>query len=115
MKHLMALKNAFFYSMNGMRFLLKERAFQYELIVGCALLLIEFFKCSSAFMRLYLLMAYVVMLITEALNTAVEAAIDRIGTERHPLSKAAKDIGSGAAFISQIHLGIVWLLSWMIR
>ncbi len=115
MKHLIALKNAFFYSMSGISYLLKERAFQYELIIGCVLFAIELFRCSSAFMRLYLLTAYVIVLITEALNTAIEAAIDRIGTEQHPLSKTAKDIGSSAAFISQVHLGIIWILSWIIK
>ncbi len=42
----------------------------------------------------------VLVMIVELLNTAVEAAIDRIGPEWHDLSKRAKDMGSaaGAAF-----------------
>ena len=51
-----------------------------------------------------------VVLIVELLNSAVEAAIDRIGLERHPLSGLAKDIGSAAVFTSFALLVVVWLL-----
>jgi diacylglycerol kinase (ATP) len=42
------------------------------------------------------------------LNTSVEAAIDRIGFERHSLSKRAKDIGSAAVLVSLLLLAAVW-------
>jgi diacylglycerol kinase (ATP) len=48
------------------------------------------------------------ILVTELLNSAVEAVVDRIGTERHDLSKRAKDLGSAAALISMIAAAIVW-------
>lgn len=105
-----AIKNAFCYSMSGMCYLLKERAFRDELKLGLLLFIGEFFRNTSHEMRLYLLTAYILVLITEALNTAVEAAIDRIGSEKHELSKQAKDIGSAAVFLALVHLGIVWLL-----
>ncbi|HTN67771.1 MAG TPA: diacylglycerol kinase, partial [Burkholderiaceae bacterium] len=41
-----------------------------------------------------------VVLIVELLNSAIEAAVDRISLERHPLSKAAKDFGSAAVMLS---------------
>ena len=44
----------------------------------------------------------------DILNSAVEAVVDRIGPERHELSKRAKDLGSAAAFISMITAAIVW-------
>lgn len=104
-----AIKNAGCYSMSGLRYLLRERAFRHELVLGVLLFVCEIFRDSSCEMRLYLLMAYVLVLITEALNTAVEAAIDRIGPEKHELSKQAKDIGSAAVFLALMHLGIVWI------
>lgn len=50
------------------------------------------------------------VLIVELLNSAVEAAVDRIGFEQHELSARAKDIGSAAVFTSLILAAVVWLL-----
>jgi len=47
-------------------------------------------------------------LIVELLNSAVEAAIDRISLERHPLSKNAKDMGSAAQFVALSMIALVW-------
>ena len=47
-------------------------------------------------------------LIVELLNSAVEAAIDRISLERHPLSKNAKDMGSAAQFVALTMIALVW-------
>ncbi|MER2105092.1 MAG: diacylglycerol kinase, partial [Pseudomonas atacamensis] len=47
-------------------------------------------------------------LIVELLNSAVEAAIDRISLELHPLSKNAKDMGSAAQFVALSMIGLVW-------
>ena len=44
----------------------------------------------------------------ELLNSAVEAVVDRIGTERHELSGRAKDQGSASVFIALCIVGIVW-------
>jgi diacylglycerol kinase (ATP) len=44
------------------------------------------------------------------LNSAVEAVVDRSGTDRHPLAGMAKDMGSAAVMLSFILLGAVWLL-----
>ena len=50
------------------------------------------------------------VLVVELLNTGIEAAIDRISTERHSLSKAAKDAGSAAVLASIANAGIIWLV-----
>ncbi|WP_394243846.1 diacylglycerol kinase [Halopseudomonas laoshanensis] len=49
-------------------------------------------------------------LIIELLNSAIEAAIDRISLERHPLSKASKDMGSAAQMLGLILIAVVWSL-----
>jgi diacylglycerol kinase (ATP) len=49
-------------------------------------------------------------LVVELLNSAVEAAVDRISLENHPLAKRAKDIGSAAVMLSLVNAGAVWLL-----
>ena len=48
------------------------------------------------------------VLIVELLNSAIEAAIDRIGEERHALSGLAKDLGSAAVFGSFLLLALNW-------
>jgi diacylglycerol kinase (ATP) len=48
--------------------------------------------------------------VVEILNSAVEAVVDRSGTERHPLAGMAKDMGSAAVMLSFALLGTVWLL-----
>ncbi len=50
------------------------------------------------------------LVIVELLNTGIEAAIDRIGLERHELSGRAKDIGSAAVFMALLNAAVVWLL-----
>jgi diacylglycerol kinase (ATP) len=48
--------------------------------------------------------------VVELLNSAVEAAVDRVSLEHHRLARRAKDIGSAAVMLSLINAGVVWLL-----
>jgi len=48
------------------------------------------------------------VLIVELLNSAIEAAVDRVSSELHPLSKRAKDIGSAAVMLSLLTCGALW-------
>lgn len=115
LKSLIAIKNAFFYSMSGLRFLAKERAFFQEiLLLPLIVFAVAFFE-AEAIMKLYLVSAYFLVIITEALNTAIEAVVDRIGSEFHDLSKKAKDISSAAVFLTFIHLAIVFLIYLMLQ
>ncbi|MDR1233740.1 MAG: diacylglycerol kinase [Holosporales bacterium] len=115
MKSILAIKYAFLYSIDGLRILLKERAFRQELILGFILGIIEYlFGDKPTLVLLYLLGSYFLVLITECINSAIEIVVDRISIEQHPLSKKAKDLGSLAVLISLIHLGIAWTISWFI-
>ena len=51
----------------------------------------------------------VLVMIVETLNTAIEAAIDRIGAEANELSRLAKDLGSWAVMLTMLLCGFVWL------
>jgi len=50
------------------------------------------------------------VLIVELLNSAIEAAVDRISLDRHSLSKRAEDLGSAAVFLSLTNVAAVWAL-----
>jgi diacylglycerol kinase (ATP) len=52
----------------------------------------------------------IVILLVELLNSAVEAAVDRIGFEHHELSGRAKDIGSAAVMLSILGAAATWLI-----
>ena len=43
------------------------------------------------------------VIITELVNTAVEAIIDLVSPERHPLAKLAKDVAAGAVLVAAIN------------
>jgi len=52
-------------------------------------------------------------MIVEILNSAIEAVVDRIGTEMHELSGRAKDMGSAAVLMSILLALATWgMLLW---
>ena len=62
----------------------------------------------SLLVRILQIVSVLLVLIIELLNTAVEAAVNRISTEQHTLSAKAKDAGSAAVLIASKNLVFVW-------
>jgi diacylglycerol kinase (ATP) len=58
--------------------------------------------------KLLLIGVLILVLIIELINSALEAVVDRISLERHPLSKRAKDMGSAAVLLSLLIAAGVW-------
>lgn len=56
-----------------------------------------------------LLGSLLLVLIVELLNSAIEAAIDRVSFELHELSKRAKDIASAAVLLALLLCGGIWI------
>lgn len=53
-------------------------------------------------------------LIVELFNSAIEAVVDRVSLEKHPLAKNAKDMGSAAQFVALAMIGITWgVILWL--
>lgn len=97
------------YSLAGLRTAWrKEPAFRQECVLTLLLSPAAYLLGRSALERALLIGVCVLVLIVELLNSAVEAAIDRIGTEPHPLSGRAKDLGSAAVFVSLMLVLLVW-------
>ena len=108
-KGIIRIYNAFFYSMAGLSAAWKnEEAFRQEVILSVVLFPIAFWLGETPQQIGMLVITIFIVLITELLNTGVEAAIDRISNEKHELSKLAKDIGSAAVFMSFAVLILVW-------
>jgi diacylglycerol kinase (ATP) len=101
--------NAVIWSMAGIKAAWKnEQAFRWEAAIVLLMMPVGLWLGRTAVEWALLIASAMSILITELLNSAVEAVVDRIGPERHELSKRAKDLGSAAAFISMITAAIVW-------
>jgi diacylglycerol kinase (ATP) len=87
-----------------------EHAFRMELALGAGLVVVAFLVSVTGVERALMIGCVFLILIVEILNSALEAAVDRISLERHPLAKRAKDLGSAAVFLALVNLAVVWLL-----
>ena len=98
------------YSMNGLRAAWRfEAAFRQEVLLLLVLLPVLVIAELELSERLLLLMSLLGLLITELLNSAIEAVVDRIGPDFHELSGRAKDIASAAVFIAICQFIVVWV------
>lgn len=97
------------YSMQGFKAAFKhEAAIRQEVaLMGFAFVIVWFFDLSAA-ERAVLLASVVLVFIVELINSAIEAVVDRIGTEQHELSGRAKDIGSAAVLTSLLFAAFTW-------
>ena len=63
--------------------------------------------------QILLIVPCIVVLIVELINSAIEAVVDRIGSEMHELSGRAKDLGSAAVLLSILLVILSWgLIAW---
>ncbi|MDE2304496.1 MAG: diacylglycerol kinase [Gammaproteobacteria bacterium] len=105
------LVRAFGYSLQGLRHAWREEAaFRQEVALSVLLIAIGLRLGGDGVRRALLIAPVLLVLIVELLNSALEAAVDRSGAERHPLAGMAKDMGSAAVLLSFVLLGTVWLL-----
>ncbi len=101
--------NAFIWSAAGIRAAWKhELAFRAQITVIAAIIPVGIWLGETAVQWALLFGACTGVLITELLNSAIEAIVDRIGLEHNELSGRAKDLGSAAAFFSMATAVIVW-------
>jgi diacylglycerol kinase (ATP) len=103
------LINATRYSLSGFRDAFEhEDAFRQEVLLAVVLIPLAFVFSVTGLERALMIAAVLLVLIVELLNSAVEAAVDRISLDRHKLAKRAKDIGSAAVFLSLVNVAVIW-------
>ena len=103
------LVNAFRFSLDGYTAAFKhEAAFRQEVFLAVILIPVAIFLDVSAVAKALMIGSIFLTLIVELMNSAIEAIVDRVSLELHPLSKRAKDIGSGAVLISLINVVVIW-------
>ena len=87
-----------------------EIPFRMEVIAFFVLLPFVFLIGKTALERALLIGSLLLVLIVELLNSALEATLDRVSLEDHPLIGRAKDIASAAVGLSLVNAAAVWLL-----
>lgn len=85
-----------------------EAAFRQECWATLILLPLSVIIADSLAMWTALVVSWLLVMLVELLNSAIEAVVDRIGCEHHPLSGKAKDIGSAAVLLALIIAALVW-------
>ncbi|HEL7630400.1 TPA: diacylglycerol kinase [Stenotrophomonas maltophilia] len=85
-----------------------EAAFRQLLVLHGLLMTIACVLDISAVERAVMLAVSLLSLVVELLNSAIEAVVDRISLEYHPLSKNAKDMGSAAQSVVLVMVALVW-------
>lgn len=102
---------AFGYSWLGFKSCYKnEAAFRQELFLGALMLPAAIYFAETSIELAVLLGSLFLVLITELLNSGLEAIVDRVGSEHHELSGRAKDIGSAAVTVSLINVIVIWAI-----
>jgi diacylglycerol kinase (ATP) len=99
---------AFGYSVEGLKWALKQPAFRIELLACAVMAPLALMLSSNGLERAVLVGSLILVLVVECLNSGIEAAIDRISSDIHPLSKAAKDVGSAAVLLCIINACVIW-------
>jgi diacylglycerol kinase (ATP) len=103
--------NAAGYSRDGLLAAFRGEAAFRQLVLLNAILIPLAFVCEvSRGERALMVAVCLLMLIVELLNSAIEAVVDRVSLERHPLSKNAKDMGSAAQSVALSIVGAVWAI-----
>jgi diacylglycerol kinase (ATP) len=105
------LSRAFGSTFRGLRSAWREEgAFRQECLLALAVVPLGLWLGDDGVERALLVGPMFLVLAVELVNSALEATVDRIGIERHPLSAIAKELGSAAVFVAFLLLGLNWLL-----
>ena len=84
-------------------------------VIGCAVFLPLSFCVGETAVEIALLIGSLfLILIVELGNSALEAGLDRIGLEHHPLTGRAKDIGAAAVLVALLNAAAIWLVILLI-
>jgi len=98
------------YSLQGLKSAFKyEAAFRQELLLAAIFIPLACYLDVSQIERLLLIAPIFLVIISEIINSAIEAVVDRIGSEHHELAGRAKDMGSAAVLVALILSAYIWI------
>ena len=86
-----------------------QPALRYECVLLALIVPAALWLGHSGLERALLIVSWLLVILCELINSAIETIVDRIGKEFHELSGRAKDLGSAAVFMALVIAGVVWL------
>jgi diacylglycerol kinase (ATP) len=99
------------YSYGGFRHAVLNEAAIREALVALAILVpVSILLPVSDMEHLVLVSSMMLVVLVEFVNSAIEATVDRISPERHPLAGQAKDLASAAVLIAVLMSGLCWVV-----
>lgn len=106
---LQRILNATSYSLAGFKATFQnEAAFRQIILINSLLIPLSFFMPVSRVEQVIMIVVCLLAIIVELINSAIEAVVDRVSIEQHPLSKNAKDMGSAAQFVALAIIALTW-------
>jgi len=87
-----------------------EDAFRQEVVLAAIAIPAALLLPVAPLGKVMLIASILLVLIVELLNSSLEAAVDYISLDHHPVAKRAKDIASAAVFLSIVNAVVVWAL-----
>lgn len=105
------IRRALGHQASGLRYAFRhDPAIREAILIAAVLTVIAVCLPVGRIERLLLFLSVWLAVVFEVLNSAIEACIDRISTERHPLSGLAKDYGSIAVAGTVVMCAVCWLV-----
>ena len=102
------------YSWRGLRAAWRtQAALRYEVYLLLIVVPAAWWTGETSVERALLVGSWLLVIVVEVINSAIETVVDRIGSDLHELSGRAKDLGSAAVFCSVILSATIWLVLWL--
>lgn len=99
------------YSIDGFKAAFQnEAAFRQIVLINIVLIPVSYFLNVSRAEHAMMIVVCLFAIIVELFNSAIEAVVDRVSLDKHPLSKNAKDMGSAAQFVALAIIFFTWLI-----
>jgi diacylglycerol kinase len=110
------LIRSFGFAFAGLRWTVRtQRNAQIHVAILVAVIIAGFALRVSAGEWLALILSMALVLALEAMNSAVEAVVDLVAPEYHPLARHAKDAAAGAVLLGAIGTSVVGLIVFVPR
>ena len=113
-KGLKKLLNSFTYPIKGLKYAYRnEQNLAVDVGIAALVIIFGFIFNVSKFEWAILILTIGLVLAFELVNTAIEATVDLVTEEYHPLAKVAKDTSAAAVFVFAIVAAIVGLIIFL--
>lgn len=101
-------KNTFIYALIGIKKAIKsEKNVKIDLIAAILVIIFGIFLKINIFEWIICIALIGIVLSAEMMNTAIEATVDLVTREKHPLAAKAKDVAAGAVLVVALTSAVI--------